>query len=391
MMVAALCRWVVGVALEVGGSVLAVIALTLQKYAVSHWGAPRMRFMWGCGLALYCSAMLSSPITLTLIPQSVQSSLRPVTLVANSILSPCFLGEEFTRFHLLSIMLIFFGSICILGFGLQPQDIPAHTEKLTISHVLEMIARAPVVVYLSVFVAMCVFTGQVLMQWRRSGEGHEGLAKRVSPFQIMLCSTLGCGISVTCAKLVGTLVDDNYVHSLGKSESMPHAPTATSIHQGSESSSFWMWAFFSPTGRGTLCLLFFGCICVAAISIFLLNMCLLLAPSLMVVTLEVALSLVFELMCGNVFFEEYKYYTMRSAMMSLVGVFFSLLGVYCLRLQRARESDEGSALLVDKKEKAGLMGVILTSSNGRFWDFSVHQNSKSSEPEKVHVSYGGAM
>jgi len=417
-------RWIVGVLLQNASSFTCTLGLVVQKWATQRKDFARA--VWVFGFVLFLGGQLLMPAALTMAPQSVLSCLAPTTLLFNSVLTPCILGEQFTAYHGASIVCIFVGCFITVQFGMHPSNEKAEREgQLTLSEVIHLGTRPLFLVLVAASTVAAACVAKPVLDWKFGGvpaptspsaaayanggcddaleQGHRvggnrdvstpcsparragnttsspslarALEKRVTAFQLMLLSTIFGAISVTNTKIVSTLFADDYLLHQSSGSSAPASEgastasppltvtTATDEHNGPKSPLAWL--FWTETGLACLILILVGIIGVAVISISLLNLSLVLFSSLTTVTLDCALGLVMQLLYGAVFFEEYKDYTAGTFFATAVGVAFSFGGLGFLHLHGMREAEEiAEADLCSLPSEASLPGLVEVEEDG---------------------------
>ncbi|CAD7926417.1 unnamed protein product [Amoebophrya sp. A120] len=309
--------WLLGVALLNVSSFTCTLGLVVQKWSTlqKDWS----KLVWILGFAVFMLGNIVNAAALTLAPQSLLSCLAPTTLVYNSILSPCILGEKFTKYHSASIVCIFVGCFITVNFGLHP---PSNAQtKLTVEQVWYFATRPLFLVLISLSGIVALSISGPIVAWRKSGLPIWALREKVSALQLMCLSCIFGAISITNTKITSTLFANKYVENenTAASTSLPY------------------WILTTETGRVCLLLATFGIFAVAFFSIGLLNVTLTLYSSLTTVTLDCVLGLAMQSLYGAVFFEEYKLYSRAAFFGTVCGVSCSFVGLACLHLAGKEE------------------------------------------------------
>eukprot|EP00392_Amoebophrya_sp_AT5.2_P001104 g1106.t1 len=325
-------RWIVGVLLQNASSFTCTLGLVVQKWATQRKDFARA--VWVFGFVLFLGGQLLMPAALTMAPQSVLSCLAPTTLLFNSVLTPCILGEQFTAYHGASIVCIFVGCFITVQFGMHPSNEKAEREgQLTLSEVIHLGTRPLFLVLVAASTVAAACVAKPVLDWK-----FGGVPAPTSPSAAAYANG-GC--------------DD----------ALEQVTTATDEHNGPKSPLAWL--FWTETGLACLILILVGIIGVAVISISLLNLSLVLFSSLTTVTLDCALGLVMQLLYGAVFFEEYKDYTAGTFFATAVGVAFSFGGLGFLHLHGMREAEEiAEADLCSLPSEASLPGLVEVEEDG---------------------------
>ncbi|CAD7967037.1 unnamed protein product [Amoebophrya sp. A25] len=451
--------WLYGVLLQQGSAFVCTLGLVLQKLSASQvknkdralWRQP----LWVLGFSCFLGGQLLMPAALALAPQSVLSCLAPSGLLANSVLTPCLLGEQLQSGHFLSIIFIFAGCICSVRYGLHPNDTDAKVDLERFYFLVSQPLAHALLLSTFVFVFFArkalvqIFCARRHRSSRATDEAEDGavgggeskdgdvnassssssyrdltdgerllratssrvqkavsldddsveddastpgqehgcnnatganvptaaaLKEQSSPFMLMLLSSIFGAVSVTSTKFVSSLVAEEYIVGLeaGGTGGEQERYATTSSEQENPSSStvdFFTniaatllsplsWLVFSQAGRVCLVLVLFGILCMAFLSISLLNASMLRFSSLTTVTLSTALGLVCQFVYGCVVFEEYKAFTVSSAMGTTIGILLNLCGLSCLALAPAGSSDSA-----EEKGDAGRDGVVMTQES----------------------------
>ncbi|CAD7958155.1 unnamed protein product, partial [Amoebophrya sp. A120] len=327
--------------------------------------------LWVFGFSCFLLGQLLMPAALALAPQSVLSCLAPSALVANSVLTPCLLGEQLQRFHYYSVLLIFAGCIVSVLYGLQEEE-DANTEVVfDLKHFYYLLTRPLFHVLFAGTVVVTIILGRPILRQlcapSRSrtksaeaaaatfskdstvagastsgaflstgftdtknddplayppsggasspGKNSSKIAATSSPFALILLSSIFGAISVSSTKVVSTLVATELSAATRTTEDSSMG-SGTSGSSTSSSASFLLtlvhWLFLSPAGRTSLLLILFGILCMAFCSISLLNLSMLRFSSLTTVTLSTGLGLICQFLYGAIFFEEYRFFTRAS-------------------------------------------------------------------------------
>lgn len=108
----------IGVCFHFLGSVLTSLGLVLQKKAhldMQGSGLPEYKNkMWCIGLFTYCSAQFWTGVSFSFAAQSLLAPLLPITLVANTFFASHYLGEKVTNYDVRAIFMMFFGATMVV-------------------------------------------------------------------------------------------------------------------------------------------------------------------------------------------------------------------------------------------------------------------------------------
>ncbi|KAI9220715.1 magnesium transporter NIPA-domain-containing protein [Blastocladiella britannica] len=118
-------RWLIGVVISVGGSVILNVGLNIQKFAFrkNEMLAPDDRLpayklpLWVFGFSVWIVGNLSNFVALSFAAQSLIASLGAVSLVSNAIAAPLINAEPFGIMDLISILFISGGTIVVVLFS----------------------------------------------------------------------------------------------------------------------------------------------------------------------------------------------------------------------------------------------------------------------------------
>ncbi len=111
--------WVVGVALSLAGTLLNQggmlhMKLSLMNNSLRHDPVSVLRQLrWLLGFVFYIGGQIVAMVALGFGPQSMMAALGAFSLVVNTVLSPCILGETLTCFHVGATAVII-GGVCLI-------------------------------------------------------------------------------------------------------------------------------------------------------------------------------------------------------------------------------------------------------------------------------------
>lgn len=117
--------WIIAVAISLTASTINTLGMLLQKR--SHMDNEQLpqesrrsecrRWKWVLGFALYVSGQLSNGAALAYGDQSMLAALGAFSLVVNTLLSPCMLGEILSKRHVLCTLVIVAGVSVVVVFS----------------------------------------------------------------------------------------------------------------------------------------------------------------------------------------------------------------------------------------------------------------------------------
>eukprot|EP00392_Amoebophrya_sp_AT5.2_P016103 g16346.t1 len=407
--------WVYGILLQQGSAFVCTLGLVLQKVSASklHNAATPLpkQPLWLFGFACFLLGQLLMPAALALAPQALLSCLAPSALVANSVLTPCLLGEQLRYYHFFSVLLIFAGCIVSVQYGLRPPDDTSgvggtgreEAATLDLNKFRYYLSRPPAHALFAGTLLVVVVVGRPLLnEWRaarseakkacregkkagrsegkkaadrkkgpasgspphfgspREGGGSGGgnnssgapeqpFGASSSPFALILLSSIFGAVSVSSTKVVSTMLATEYFQWQKGAAPPADASGDSPLSPFSPLLLPFCWLFFSDAGRCVLFLLLFGIGCMAFLSISLLNASMLRFSSLTTVTLSTALGLLCQFLYGTVFFEEYKAFSRTTLCGTAVGILLNMAGLGCLLL-----GGGGKGATAEHAEQAGM-------------------------------------
>jgi len=117
--------WIIGVTCASLASFLSTFGVNLQKY--SHQQNDRLpkaqqvpywrQFLWAAGLILIISGSIADFVALAFVAQSLIAPLGSITLIANTMVAPCFLGEVLTRKDIIGTVVTAIGCSVSVAFA----------------------------------------------------------------------------------------------------------------------------------------------------------------------------------------------------------------------------------------------------------------------------------
>lgn len=148
---------------------------------------------WLFGAGLLGGGATINIVGLNLAAQSLLEALGSVQFVSNLFFSVLILGEKVQRRHLLSTALIVCGNVLIVAWG------DHHNQKITRSHLLELVTRTPFIIYM-----LCVYTGASVLgvlecYVSRKNQGEGGRAA------VLLFSLSSASVGANCAMVLKAL------------------------------------------------------------------------------------------------------------------------------------------------------------------------------------------
>lgn len=130
--------WIIGVTCASLASFLSTFGVNLQKY--SHQQNDRLpkaqqipywrQFLWFAGLILLISGTIADMVALAFVAQSLIAPLGSITLIANTMVAPCFLGEVLTNKDIIGTVVTAIGCSLSVAFANHSETSYAFRELM---------------------------------------------------------------------------------------------------------------------------------------------------------------------------------------------------------------------------------------------------------------------
>lgn len=193
-------NWILGVVLNILGSVSINFGTNLIKYAYIHNPGERTR-VWRLGMAIFVVGNIVNFVSFSFAAQSLLAALEP-TFVTNVIFGYLLLDLPVTRKMILSTSLIIVGNILIVIYSSHDSN------SYTTSDLMDLYSNTMYIVYVSLAAAVCVggtFIYQHLMARLERGDKTVWV-RSVIPALYAVCSGLIGTQSIIFAKSLSNVV-----------------------------------------------------------------------------------------------------------------------------------------------------------------------------------------